>query len=184
MITHDRDSAPTRDRVRTALLAALCATIGYLLAGVPNVELISAAVFVCGALLGVRRGALIGLLSEGIYAGLNPNGLSPPPLFVAQIIGFVLLGAGGGAVGPLLRRSSLGLQAGIAAVCGLTLTLVYDVLTNIAVWFMAREAASLVAVVIGGLSFPFPLAHAAVNTLAFGAIVPAVLRAVQRRSAW
>jgi len=183
VISDDRTLGPTLDLVRTALLAALCAAVGYLLAGIPNVELISTATFVCGALCGVRRGAVIGLLGGGIFAGLNPNGLSPPPLYAAQVTGFVLLGAGGGAMGPILGRAGLGLQAVVAAACGFALTLVYDVLTNVAVWLMAREGASLIAVIVGGLSFPLPLLHVGVNTLAFGLVVPAVLRAVRRRSA-
>lgn len=183
MNSDDRPLTPTLDRVRIALLAALCASIGYLLAGVPNIELISAAIFVCGALRGVRRGAVIGLLGGGIFAGINPNGVSPPPLLVSQVTGFALLGAGGGVMGPMLGRAGIGLQAVLSAACGLGLTLVYDVLTNVAVWLMAREGASLLAVVVGGLSFPFPLAHAGVNTVAFGVVVPSVLRAVRRRSA-
>jgi hypothetical protein len=181
-VSSENRSAATLDRVRTALLAALCAVVGYLLAGVPNIELISTAVFTCGVLLGVRRGAVIGLVAEAIYAGLNPNGISPPPLFAAQLAAFTLLGAGGGIVRPLFGRLPLALQAALAAACGFVLTLVYDVLTNLAVWVTARESASLAAIVLGGLSFPFPLAHAAVNTAAFGLIVPAVRRAVARRS--
>ena len=183
MISADRAPDPTLDRVRTALLAALCASIGYALATVPNIELISTAVFVCGAHLGVRRGAVIGLLAEGIYAGVNPNGISPPPLYAAQVLGFGLVGAGGGVMRPVLGRAPIGLQAALAAGCGFALTLAYDVLTGVAVWFMAREGASLAAIVLGGLSFPFPLAHAGFNTLAFAVAVPAVLRAIRRRGA-
>lgn len=181
MSSENRPTA-THDTVRTALLAALCAVVGYLLAGVPNIELISTSVFTCGVLLGVRRGVVIGVLAEAIYAGLNPNGIAPPPLFVAQLLAFALLGAGGGVVRPVFTRLPFALQAGVAAASGFVLTLVYDVLTNIAVWVTVRESASLAAIVIGGLSFPFPLAHAAVNTVAFGLIVPAVRRAVVRRS--
>jgi hypothetical protein len=176
-------TTPTLDRVRTALLAALCAAVGYLLAGVPNVELISAAVFTCGVLRGVARGALIGLIAETIFAGFNPNGVSPPPLLVAQIAGFALIGAAGGAVRPVLDRLTQAGKALVAAACGLGLTLVYDVLTNFAVWLTVRETASLAAIVLGGLSFPFPLAHAGLNTVGFGLVVPAVLGAVRRRSA-
>ena len=169
----------TRDLVRTALLAAACAAVGYLLAAVPNVELISAAVFTSGALVGVRRGALVGGVAEAIYAGINPNGVSQPVLYVAQVLGFVALGAAGGALGPLLRRGPLALQTCLAAASGFLLTLAYDVLTNAAVWVTVRENASLVAIEFAGLSFPFPLAHALGNTLGFALVVPAVLRAAR-----
>jgi hypothetical protein len=166
-----------------ALLVALCAALGYLLAGVPNVELVSVAIFTSGALEGPRRGAVIGLLAEGLYAGLNPNGVSPPPLYLAQVTSMAAIGAAGGSVGPLLRRCRAVAQAIAAALSGLGLTLAYDVLTNSAIWLAARESASWLAIIVGGLSFPFPLAHALGNTAVFALLVPAVLGAVRRRSA-
>ncbi len=169
----------TRELVRTALLSAACAAIGYLLSGVPNVELISASVFTSGALLGVRRGAVAGGVAEAIYAGINPNGVSQPVLYAAQVLGFVWIGAAGGAARPLLRRSPLWAQTALAASSGLLLTLAYDVLTNAAAWLPIRENASLAAIELAGLSFPFPLAHALGNTLGFALVVPAVLRAVR-----
>ena len=86
----------TRELIHTALLVAVCVALGYLMAAVPNVELISVAIFTAGTLKGVRRGALIGALAEGIYAGVNPYGVSPLPLLVSQILGMSVLGAAGG----------------------------------------------------------------------------------------
>jgi hypothetical protein len=172
----------THELARTALMVALCAAVGYLLSGIiPNLELISAAVFTCGVLTGVRRGALVGLLAESIYAGINRNGVSPPPLYAAQLLGFTLIGAGGGMWHRLLPRLPLPLQAGIAAFCGFLLTLAYDVLTNTAIWAMFRGTSSWTATMIGGLTFPFPLAHPLGNTVGFALVVPAVCR-VWRRS--
>jgi hypothetical protein len=168
--------------VRTALLAALCAALGYALAGVPNVELISAAVFTSGALVGPRRGALVGALAETVYAGFNPNGVSPPPLYAAQILGFALFGAAGGWLAPIVGRGPWLLRVLGAAAAGFALTLVFDVLTNAAVWVTVRESATLAAVVLGGLAFPLPLFHVLVNTVGFALLAPATLRAVERRS--
>jgi hypothetical protein len=176
------DAGAIHKLVRTALLVALCVALGYLMAGIPNIELISAATFTCGVLVGPRRGALIGALAEAIYSGFNPYGIAPPPLYAAQLLGFAFIGAAGGMARPLLLRSRFGLQAALAGAAGLLVTLVYDVLTNIAVWVSVREGASLAAVVLGGLSFPFPLAHSGSNAVAFALVVPAVLRAVQRRA--
>lgn len=181
-MTAGDDAHRTRLLVRTALWIAMCVALGYLMAGVPNIELISAAVFTCGALVGPRRGALVGAIAEAIYSGFNPYGVAPPPLYAAQVLGFALIGAGGGLAAPLLSRLRFGMQAGVAAAAGFLLTLVYDVLTNAAVWLTVRETASLPAVVLGGLSFPFPLAHTGSNTLLFALVVPAVLRAVRRRA--
>jgi hypothetical protein len=171
----------TRDLARTALLAGLCAALGYALAGVPNVELLTAAVWTCGLLEGPRRGARIGFVAEALFAGLNPMGITPPPLYAAQVLGMTGVGAAGGAWAPLFRRCGVAAQAGLAAASGFWLTLVWDVLTNLAVWVTVRESASPWALVAGGLSFPFPLAHALGNTLGFALVAPAVWRAVRRR---
>ena len=50
-MTAGDDAHRTRLLVRTALWIAMCVALGYLMAGVPNIELISAAVFTCGALV-------------------------------------------------------------------------------------------------------------------------------------
>ena len=179
---------PTRDLIRTALMVALCAAVGYLkvfvapFAVLPNLELVSAAVFTCGVLSGARRGALIGALSAAIYFGLNPNGVSPPPLFVAQVLSMACMGGCGGGLRRLVRRLPWAMQSLLAGACGLVLTLVYDVATNSAGYLMVREASSYVAYLVAGLSFPFPLAHALGNTLGFALVTPAVCRAVWRRS--
>lgn len=179
-MTPPNPAKATRDLVLTALLAALCAAVGYLFSGIPNVELISAAVFACGAGMGPKRGAAVGALAEAVYAGFNRYGVSAPPLYAAQVLGFALLGAAGGAVGPLLRRVPWGVAVFLSAASGFTCTLGWDVLTNSAIWVMAREQ-SFVRVVWGGLVFPFPFAHALSNTVGFACVVPAVIRALRHR---
>jgi hypothetical protein len=173
----------TRDLIRTALLVALCVAVGYLLAGIPNVELLSASVFTSGLLVGARRGALVGLLSEGIYSALNPWGVAPPPLYAAQLLGFACTGAAGGLLRGILPRLALPVQAAVAGLCGFVLTLGYDVLTNSAIWLTVRETTPWAAVLLGGLSFPFPLAHPLGNTVAFAVVAPAVCRAWGRSPA-
>jgi hypothetical protein len=172
----------THELIHTALLVALCAAVGYA-SRIPNVELISAAVFTSGLLVGVRRGALVGGLAEAIYSGLNPYGVAPPPLYAAQILGFALYGMAGGALRRHLPRLALPLQAAVAGLCGFMLTLVYDVLTNSAVWLTLREGTSYRAVLLGGLAFPFPLAHPLTNTAGFAILAPVVSRMWRRRSA-
>jgi len=174
---------PTRTLVHTALLVALCVAVGYAGAAIPNVELISASVFASGVWVGARRGAAIGALAEALYSGFNPYGVAPPPLYAAQVLGFTLIGATGGFAAPVVRRGRWGSQIAVASSLGFVLTLVYDVLTNLAVWVTVRESSSWMAILAGGLSFPFPLAHALGNTLGFGVVVPAVTRALRRRGA-
>ncbi|UCE02443.1 MAG: hypothetical protein JSW67_14555 [Candidatus Latescibacterota bacterium] len=172
----------TRDLIQTSLLVALCVALGYLMIFVPNLELISAAIFTAGVLTGVRRGVVIGLLAETIYAGFNPMGASAPPLFLAQVVAMAIVGGAGGVFAAVVRTQSWPRQALLAGISGLLLTLFYDVLTNSAVYLSVRESSSWAAVVIGGLSFPFPLAHALGNAVGFALIVPAVRRSLERWS--
>jgi hypothetical protein len=172
-----RAPAPTRVLVRMALLVAVCAALGYALAGAP-MELISAAVCTSGVLLGVRRGAVVGALAEAIFAGFNPVGVSPPPLFVTQVLSFAGFGALGGVVRPLVVRGPTPLRVAAAALVGFVATIAYDAATGVAVWATLRDQASLMALVIGSLTFPFPLAHALGNAIAFAVVVPAVARVV------
>jgi uncharacterized membrane protein len=172
----------TRELIQTALLIALCVAVGYLMAGVPNVELISAAIFTAGLLVGVRRGALVGAVAEALYAGFNPYGVSAPPLLAAQILGMTLIGCTGGALRGIWLHLEWRLQSAVAGVAGFVLTLVFDVLTNSAVYVSLRETTSWAAVVVGGVTFPFPFAHALGNTLAFALVAPSVCAAFARRS--
>ncbi|HZM14905.1 MAG TPA: hypothetical protein VFE28_02780 [Candidatus Krumholzibacteria bacterium] len=172
----------TRELIHTALLVSVCVALGYLVAVVPNVELISVAIFTAGTLKGVRRGALIGALAEGIYAGVNPYGVSPLPLLLSQILGMSVLGAAGGVFARHPAQVPAALQAVLAGACGLVLTLFYDVLTNSAGYLLVRETTPYLAYMIAGLSFPFPLAHALGNTISFALVVPGVRRATRRWS--
>ena len=76
----------------TAAFIALAVTLGFLLAAVPNIELVTLTVFLGGAATGVRNGLLIGALSALLHSGLNPLGLPLPFVFVAQVIGWALVG--------------------------------------------------------------------------------------------
>jgi hypothetical protein len=143
-------------------------------------ELISAAVFASGAIAGVRRGAVVGALAESIFAGFNPMGVSPPPLFATQVLSFAGLGALGGVARPFVARGPAPLRVAAAALCGFLATAAYDAATGVAVWTTVRDQAPLAAIVLGSLTFPFPLAHALGNAIAFAVVVPAVARAVPR----
>jgi len=175
----------TRDLVRTALMAALCVAIGYavkLAVPLPNVEMFTAAVFTCGVLAGVGRGARVGLLGAMLYFGLNPHGVSPPPVYAASVVGMTAVGAGGGALIGLLPRLPRAAQPLVAGASGFVLTLFYDLLTNLAVYLLLRESTSLAAVLLMGFSFPFPLAHPLGNMLGCALLAPAVCRRARRWS--
>ncbi|MDP6418142.1 MAG: hypothetical protein QF492_05190 [Candidatus Krumholzibacteria bacterium] len=77
-----------RQTVRISLFASLSAALGFLLAPVPNVELLTFSLFVSGYALGLRSGAVAGLLAVALYYGLNPYGSSLvfPLLFACQAL--------------------------------------------------------------------------------------------------
>lgn len=82
-----------RTTVRVALFASLAAALGFLLAPLPNIELLTFTLFLGGFLLGVRSGVAAALLATLLYFGLNPYGSSLifPPLFAMQILAGILV---------------------------------------------------------------------------------------------
>ena len=80
----------------SAVLVGVGVALGYALALVPNVELVS---FVCvfsGALLGKFWGGVDGALIFGLYSLLAPFGMPPVPLFITQIICGACMGISAG----------------------------------------------------------------------------------------
>jgi uncharacterized membrane protein len=167
----------TRDLIETALMVALCVAVGYLMIPIPNIELLSASVFTCGVLRGGRRGALVGVLTMMLFGTLNPMGVSPPPMFLAQLVGMAIIGAAGGALVAVRRSARL---AVLAALSGFVLTCLNSILVDTGGWIAFRESSSLGAMILGGLSFPFPLARPLFNAVSFAIVVPAVVGTLTR----
>jgi hypothetical protein len=89
-----------RTVILAALFIALSVALGFLLAGVPNVELKTLTVFVAGAFCGARLGCAVGAFSILVHTLFNPLGPAPAPLLAAQVASFVVIGAAGGIAGP------------------------------------------------------------------------------------
>ena len=112
------------------MLIALSVGMGYLFILVPNVEMLTATVFIAGGIVGPVYGLIIGLFAELIYSLFNPFGMAMPPLLIAQVLVFSLIGFVGGVVGridiarPVLRWVVLGAS-------GFLLTLIFDVATTL-----------------------------------------------------
>lgn len=156
--------------------------LGYLLVEIPNIELMTLSVFLSGIFLGIRLGVLVGSLSIFFYSVFNPFGPPLPPILIAQLAGFILVGMTGGLMGPFIRRGHRSAVI-VSAASGLVLTLVYDLLTT--------GATALVALGLNGLldgAVGFFLAgslfiaiHTFSNTAIFVvAVVPIVRVAVAR----
>jgi hypothetical protein len=176
------DMGHRRERVviLAALFTALSVALGFLLAGLPNVELMTLTVFMAGLFCGARLGTAVGGISILMYSLLNPLGPAPAPLLAAQVAGFIVIGASGGIVGPRIKTArASSIAAGAAA--GFVLTLVYDILTTIASAFIVLGADRFVEG-LGGIFLAgalFIAWHVGINTAVFGAAVLPIMRAVR-----
>jgi hypothetical protein len=171
-----RSNWKRRRIILTALFTSLSVILGYILAVVPNVELMTLNVFLSGVFTGPRYGAATGILSITIYSFFNPFGISLPPLLAAQITGFLVIGV----VGGLLRErvfSGGGTAVIIIAVAGFLTTLLYDILTTVASAYVVLGTDGFADGIIGFFSAGsvFILIHVLVNTFVFSqAVLPIV----------
>ena len=154
-----------------AAFTALAVALGFLLAGIPNLELMTLTVFVGGAVAGPRLGAVIGGGAALIHSLANP--LGPPPfvlLLVGQVVGLALAGAMGGVLARwVVRARPAGQLLGMAAV-GFAVTLLYDALTNLGVGI---HLGPIWQTLVGGLLFS--VMHVVANTVTFVVLgVPAL----------
>jgi len=159
---------------RLSLFIALGVTLGFALMSVPNVELVTATVFIAGAVSGIRGGAFVGAAAEGIFSLLHPLGAPSPPLWIAQVASMAVTGA----VGGLFFESRLPLSSSgriwIGA-AGFFCTLNFALLTTLAyaltVSFSIRQ---ILASLVFGIGFY--AVHLFSNTAIFLTVVPAVLK--------
>lgn len=171
-----RPSSTVRVPVLMGLFAGTAVGAGYLLAGIPNVELMSLVAALGGVALGPARGAVVGALAAGVFSLASPYGLPAPVLLAAQMAGLGTAGAVGGLVGcrartvpePPPARSWRSWPR--AAFAGLVVTVVYDVLTNLAI----LASFDLPAGVVLAGALPFFLVHVATNVAFFTVIFPAL----------
>jgi hypothetical protein len=165
--------------ILAALFIALSVAVGYLLAGVPNVELMTLCVFLSGVFLGCGLGAVVGILSIFLYSVFNPFGPPLLPLIITQLVGFALIGLSGGLlrvqIGCAGRRAIV-----VSAVAGLILTVVYDLLTTVATAFVFLGGDGFIegfmGVFIAGALFL--VIHTISNTVVFAVAVVPVVRVI------
>jgi len=169
----------THKIVLSALLVALSVGMGYLFVLVPNVEMMTATVFVAGGIVGPTYGLFVGLIAELIYSAFNPYGMAMPPLLIAQVFCFAVIGLVGGIFGKR-QIQSLKLRFMILGACGLLLTLLFDVTTTLsfALFSAGTDAQKIWSTFLVGVSFY--VVHSLVNTLIFVTVVPSVQLALQR----
>ena len=160
------------------IFIALGVSLGFALITVPNVELITATVFISGYLMGIKEGAVVGCLTEALYSLLNPLGMAAPPLLIAQVLSMGIAGS----VGGVLRMHRTQpqwmhhLQLGLA---GFALTAMFAVLTTLSfIFFIEFSQRTLIGSFVYG--FGFYAVHILSNTLIFLSIVPTIIRVSEK----
>ncbi len=168
----------------TAMFIALSVALGFLLAPVPNVELVTLSVFVSGVLLGPGRGAVVGSVAMALYSGFSPNGSGAaiPPMYAAQIVAMGVAGLAGGVsarfwTSPFGRTPWRAAVAG--AVAGVVLTALYQSLVIVGLAIAAPEFNEGFFAVLVANAF-FSTIHLVSNAVIFAVVGPALLAKVAR----
>ena len=174
----------TQDYVIMAIFIASIIAVGLLFIEIPNVEMVTATIFLAGYALGSQKGLIVAIFGELLFSLLNPFGAPSPPLLVAQLISMGLAGYAGGVLYQLNRRIPAlfkkSVQLGVA---GLLLTAFYDFATTFSFAIVLAETprkifASTISVLLMGL--PFTIIHIIGNTLVFAIILPLLFRTLAK----
>lgn len=159
--------------VLTGLFAAVSAALGFALIALPNIEMITAGIFISGLLLGPLRGLMVGLLGELIFVALNPMGMSFPPLLAAQLASMAVAGLIGGYMCSAVKRWNFRKRVILIGLVGFILTLNYDFWTTMSFPLSAGFGRQQILTTLK-LGIPFAIPHLLGNTLIFALVVPLV----------
>jgi hypothetical protein len=169
----------TRLALLTTLLIAMVFVAGQALAGVPNVELVTFLSFVSGYLLGPVLGGVVGAAGMAAHSLFNVMGAVVPPVWIAQLVCYALVGAAGGVAGPGIARARARVTAPIlAGLVGAVLTLFYQGVINVVSFFAFASDMSVWVFVWGGIAFG--AVQIAWNATLFFAVIPPTLRVLAR----
>ncbi|MFQ5675252.1 MAG: ECF transporter S component [bacterium] len=163
------------------IFSALTLAGGYLFISIPNVEIFTATVFLSGLVMGSKNGMWVGLIAQTLFSILNPFGVSPPPLFIAQVLNRIIVGYVGGHFQFFLKRQrqdfkKVGFVFGIT---GLLLTWLSDLMTDFSFFFISGFSLEQMKVTFA-LGVPWYLIHGIGNVLVFAIALPLVAKALDR----
>jgi energy-coupling factor transport system substrate-specific component len=168
----ERGPGGAREVALVGSFGAAAAAGRVLFAAIPNVQPVTTMTACAGVALGPRAGAAVGALAAIVSNGFLGQG----PWTPWQMLAWGLVGATGGAAGPLLRRSRIALIV-FCALWGF----VFDAILNVVdlatfgpswTWqaFWALE----------GRGIAFDVAHATGNALLAAVAGPALIRLLDR----
>lgn len=158
----------------SGIFIALILAVGYALSYVPNLELVTALIFLSGYFLGIQYGLLIGILGEFLFSAFNPmgSGLMFPPMIIAQVVSMAIVGVAGGILGGFMSKQVFKKYYVIVfGIAGFVLTFIYDVFVSLAYPISAGfDLKQTIGVLLSGIVFS--LLHLGINSLVFTTIVP------------
>ncbi len=166
----------------SAIFIAFAVSIGFIFSSIPNLELMTATIFLGGYILGRVCGLVIGFFSALLWSSLNPwgSGLAYPPILAAQIIGFAVAGFSGGVIRLIVNPSKLGFKSlVILGLSGFILTAFYDIVTNLgSIFFSGFDLKMMRNILVAGI--PLSFFHIAVNTLVFFTVLPTLIKTLNK----
>jgi hypothetical protein len=164
-----------RHLILMAIFIALAVAVGQ--DPFPNIELVSATIFLSGMVLGARRGLIVGVVAEFLFSSFNAYGPAAPPLLIAQMLSMMLAGVTGGFVQNIFSPRIP--PAWLLGITGFALTFVYDLLTTLSTIVIVKTGLPgfLTAVATG---FYFFLLHQISNTIIFAFLLPVLVRRLRQ----
>ena len=165
---------------------ALSIVLGYMLIFLPNIELITAMIFLSGFVLGKKEGLLVGAFSSFIFCFFNPMGSSQLPLLTVQVVYYSVVGIVGSFTHDFFKKKSyynpqddlytyqvMGLLAVIAGV----LTTIYSVFSELA-GFITISAPGVPFSAYFLIGVPWTILHIIGNVLGFVFILPGLIQII------
>jgi hypothetical protein len=121
-----------RSVAAVGVFSALAYVGSFVLMTIPNATLSILLVFYAGYYLGVGQGMLVGVISAATISLFNPYGLAMLPIFAAQVVGYLLIGALGGLSASRLSVDGWWHHAILLAALGLLTALAYQIPVSLA----------------------------------------------------
>jgi hypothetical protein len=169
----------TRVTLLACLLSALMYAAGQAFAGIPNVEVVTFLAFLSGYLLGPLVGAATAGAGMGAHSLFNAMGPAPPPVWVAQVACYALVGLAGARIGPWIARSDARTGPALAAAgAGAVLSLFYQIVVNAVSFVTFASGVKLWTYVWAGVAFG--AIQVVWNAALFFAAAPPIMRVLAR----
>lgn len=173
----------TRKMTLSGALIALAVSLNYVLASIPNVELMTALIFISGVMLGWKYGLVIAVLAEGLFSAFNPFGPAPLPVLAFQVLGMALPGIAGGLLSTFLagqgKRLAISKHALLGAL-GALFSILFDLLTTFGTALaMGFSWAGFLGLLSIGVVFY--ATHILANAMIFAMIVPILIQTLKNR---